>query len=488
MAIIQSIKDFFKQNGVSVLLVTVLLFLFTLSFVGEKIPYNNGAGFDGQFYYQVAESFSTDFFTTGYDNFRIFRIFPFFLINLFFSLFSIEPTHANLMHSMFILHYVNLAIQLIFFFKLARLNVWKKATTAIIFACFFFNHFILKNCGYEIFQTDAFASTIFLVSYYYLLREKFVRSIAISFLGILTWPTITYTLWLLYFFKNPFPPNAPRLKFRTGKTLALAFPLMSAGAVALLCLLHKQPLLESMLFTEPSIPLLLTSTIAWGLFLFYILRNCDYRFYSPRQYLRELPLKKFALIAIPYIAITGFLRAYANDEFYFSGIAFILQIFLRPLKYPLITLVGHICYFGILPLLVMIHFRNFSKDIFNRSAGYAIAFLAFIFFATDSEARHVYPLLPMVLVPLASVLDKMELQAKAVFALLALQITLSHFFVQINADGLLEAFEKNEFTTIAQRYFMSYGPWMTFSTYIIWAIISGLAAIFVYFVTKKRKN
>lgn len=456
--------------------------------MGEKIPLNNGAGFDGQFYYNVAENFSTDFFGSGYDRFRIFRIFPFFIINLFFTLFSIETSHANLMCSMFILHYINIAIQLIFFFKLAQLNAWKKATTAIIFACFFFNYFTLKNCGYEIFQTDAFAITIFLVSYYYLLREKFLRSLSISFLGILTWPTITYTIWLLYFFKNPFPQNAPRLKFHTGKTLAVTFPLLSAGAVATLYILHKQPLLESMLFTQASPPLLLASTIAWGAFLYILFWHCDYRFYSPLQYLREFPWKKLAFVAIPFIATNIFLRANANDEFYFSEVAFILQIFLRPLKYPLITPVGHICYFGILPLLVFFLFRDFSKDIFNRNAGYALAFLAFIFFATDSEARHVIPLLPMILVPLASVLDKMKWNAKSAAALIALQIALSHFYLPINAEGLAAALENNDFATVAQRYLMSFGPWMTFRSYIIWAIVSIFAAILVREIIKKSKN
>ena len=91
----------------------VLLFLFALSFVGESIPLNDGAGYDGAFYYNVAQNFSTDFFSAGYDRFRIFRIFPFFLINLFFSLLNIETSHANLMASMFVLHFLNLVVSLV---------------------------------------------------------------------------------------------------------------------------------------------------------------------------------------------------------------------------------------------------------------------------------------------------------------------------------------------------------------------------------------
>ena len=486
------IKEFFKRHGIFGFLVLTLFILFTLSFISERTPLNDGAGYDGAFYYSVAQNFSTDFWTTGYDSFRIFRIFPFFLINLVFSLLGIEATHANLMHSMYVLHFANLAIQIVFFAKLMQQSTWKKATKAIIFACFFFNYFVLKNCGYEPFQTDAFAITIFLVSYYYLLREKFGRAISISFLGLLTWPTITYTIWLLYIFKDAFPQDVPRFRIHTGKAIAIAFPLMSIGAVATLYLLHKQPLLESMLFMQASLPLLITGAIAWGTFLYFALRNCDYRFHTPlayfREFVRQTLWKRVIIVALPFAAIILFLKAHTNDEFYFNEVAFILQTLLRPLKFPLVTPAAHICYFGILPLLALIYFRDLARDIFNRSAGYALAFLAFLFFATDSEARHVIPLLPMILVPLGSVLDKANLGAKAVAALITLQIILSHFYIPINVEGTAEALATNDYYGVAQRYFMNFGPWMSPQFYLMWLSIAVISGILVYLLVRNRKN
>ena len=473
------------------LLVLVLLFFFTLSFAGEKTPLNNGAGYDGAFYYQVAQNFSADFWTSGYDRFRIFRIFPFFLINLFFSLFNIEPSHANLMHSMYVLHFSNLAIQLFFFFKLIKLCAWKQTTSALIFGCFFFNHFVLKNCGYEMFQTDAFANTIFLVSYYYLLRQKFLQAIAISFSGILTWPTVTYIIWLLYIFKDPFSKNARYLKFHTGNILAIALPLLSIGAVLTLYLLHKQPLLESMLFIPSSKPLLFVSAITWSTFLYIVFRNSDCHIYAPLTYAREFihqsPWKKMAMILIPFIAIYLYLHAHANDTFFFSEVAFILQAFLRPLKYPFITPVAHICYFGILPLLAIFLFRDFSKNIFNRSPGYALAFIVFMFFAIDSEARHIIPFLPLILVPLGDTIEKANLSAKTVATLLSLQIVLSHFYIPLNVDGFARSLVINDYYGISQRYFMNFGPWMSFSSLAIWTGISIVTGFLVYQIVQKRK-
>ena len=487
MSISQSIKNILNQQGVFVLLVLVLVFLFSFSFFGEKIPLNDGAGYDGTFYYSVAQNFSTDFFENAYDRFRIFRIFPFFLINLFFSIFSIEPSHANLMHSMYVLHYLNLAIQLTFFFKLARLNNWKKTTTSIIFACFFFNYFTLKNFGYEIFQTDAFATTIFLVSFYYLQQKNIFLALSISFLGLITWPTVSYTIWLLYIFNKPFPQDGLRLNFITGKLISIAFPLLSIGAVVTLYVLHKQAILESMLCMQAYLPFLITNACAWSVFLYILFRHCNYNIYCPHKKKLSIPWKKITSIAIPFLAINIFFRMYANNEFFFNEAAFALQILLRPLKYPLITLIGHISYFGILPMLVLILFRHLLKDVFHRTVGYTIAFVAFLFFATDSEARHILPQIPLALVPLASLLDKMNLNVKSVSALIILQLVLSHFYLPINADGLAEAIESNNFYTVAQRYFMSFGPWMSFHTYIVWAAISVFTAILVCQIIKKRK-
>ena len=487
MSISQTIKNILNRQGVFVLLVLVLVFLFSFSFFGEKIPLNDGAGYDGTFYYSVAQNFLTDFFENAYDRFRIFRIFPFFLINLFFSIFSIEPSHANLMHSMYVLHYLNLAIQLTFFFKLARLNNWKKTTTSIIFACFFFNYFTLKNFGYEIFQTDAFATTIFIVSFYYLQQKNIFLALSISFLGLITWPTVSYTIWLLYIFNKPFPQDGLRLNFITGKLISIAFPLLSIGAVVTLYVLHKQAILESMLCMQAYLPFLITNACAWSVFLYILFRHCNYNIYCPHKKNLSIPWKKITSIAIPFLAINIFFRMYANNEFFFNEAAFALQILLRPLKYPLITLIGHISYFGILPMLVLILFRHLLKDVFHRTVGYTIAFVAFLFFATDSEARHILPQIPLALVPLASLLDKMNLNVKSVSALIVLQLVLSHFYLPINADGLAEAIESNNFYTVAQRYFMSFGPWMSFHTYIVWAAISVFTAILVCQIIKKRK-
>ena len=115
-------------------------------------------------------------------------------------------------------------------------------------------------------------------------------------------------------------------------------------------------------------------------------------------------------------------------------------------------------------------------------------FLAFLFFAIDSEARHVIPLLPLILVPLGCVIDKVNLSAKAATSLLALQLLLSHFYVPINVAGIEESFERNDYYGVAQLYYMNFGPWMSLEFYIVWAVIAIIAARLVSFIIVRRKN
>lgn len=481
-------KTFFKHHWTSIALVLFLISVFTLSVVGETFPLKEGAECDGQFYYKVAQDFSIDFFHSGYDRFRIFRIFPFFVINLTFYLFSIEPSHENLTHAVYAIHYLNLALQLFFFFKLAKFCLWKKATTIILFASLFFNHFYLKNCGFEPFQTDAFALTIFLASYNLYLRERNVLSILVSFLGLVTWPTVTYIMMILHIFREPFPQDAPRLKYRVGDLL-LIFPICSAMVVALLYILHKQSLLESMLFTEASIPLILTNIALWTAFLYWLRQGIKQHFYMPTEYLRRIPWKKFLFIFIGYGAVMAFLGAYANHEYYFNETAFILQILLRPLKYPLITPIAHICYFGILPLLVLFFFRDFVKEIFGRSPGYALAFFVIFFFATDSEARHIFPQIPLFLIPLGHVLNQKALSIRQATAFVLLQVALSRFYLPINVGDFTENLLSQNYTTAAaQRYFINLGPWFTWSTYAICTAIVLVSAFLCSRILKKSKR
>ena len=469
------------------LLSAVLLTLFAISVFGETIPVNEGAGYDGEFYRKVFRGFSTDFFTTGYDAFRIQRIFPFCLMNVVYTLTGIPLDNAHMINGMYALLFMNLALQLLLFFKLARFQGWKPVTTVILFALFFFNFPVLKNCGYEPFQTDPFAITIALASYYTLLRGKPAVAFAVSLLGLVTWPTVTYAMALLVLFPRRDDSKLPPLPGILGKPipklfqfLPLAYGLAALALVVAFYALHKQANLEALLLTGAS-----PKNIAIGLGIFvlvtWLLAAClkvESHPYSASSFLRALRPKPLIGVLVSILAVSAVLHLHTNDEFFFDGKIFFLQVLIRPLKYPLITFAGHAVCWGALFAVIVVFAKDFIRDFTERSPGHALVLLAILFFALDSESRHVATFVPLLLPALGATLDKLDLAPKAAVYTVLLQLLLSHFYIPINVDGLTASLESLRFSTPeAQRYGMNYGPWMTYSSYQSWlaaALTTGL--------------
>ena len=477
------------MKSVFPVLITLLFALFFLSLFGEKIPYNDGAGFDGTFYREVFRNFSNDFFSIGYDSFRIQRIFPFCAMNLVYGALNIPLDNIHMLWGMGILHVLNLILQVVFFFKLARLRNWKTSTTAILFSIFFFNYYVLKNCGYELFQTDAFAITIALVSYYLLLRDKIGWSFAVSLLGLFTWPTITTVNLLLILFTQNLQPIPE--ENRWGKILyritPAAYALAATGIIALLIVLHKQDALVQFLQVDVNAGLLIGSLVAAIGLLWILCKKASFPFfYTPAQFYSVFSLKTAILLVLPIIAIKVFIGFHTNEEVFFNGRVFLFQTLIRPLKYPAITIAGHVAYLGILLPLILLQFRRFSKDFVSISPGHALAFLGFLFLAIDSEARHIVTFLPIILIPLGSVLDSLDLAPRKAAILVILQLILSHFYIPINVEGLAQSLTDLNFTSdAAQRFFMSFGPWMTFKSYLLWILASFAVFTAIWAVLRK---
>lgn len=467
------------------LLIVILLLIFSYSLFGEKILYNDGAGWDGEFYRNVAKNFSFDFLNKGYDNFRIQRIFPFFILNIVYSIFSIAKTNATLMAGMLILNSINLIVQIIFFFKLAKLLHWEKKITVLLFACFFFNFYTLKSCGYEPFQTDAFAISLSLISYYYLLAEKILHSYIAAVFAFFTWPLVTIVAIFLILFRKPFPRTTPDNKFPFHILIPIAY-LIGLGLISLALILRK----STPIARDSSFPYLVMTAGATALFMFILLKAIvkkKYPYY--KNFFSFSYAKHFLLLLLPFIITKIALSFMTNGEFYYSSTLFSIQILIRPLKYPLIFLVNHITYWGIPFVLLLRYFPSCTEAIIKKSPGHSIILFLFLFFALDSESRHIATFIPLLLVPLADVLSSKRITQRNLWILVILQLSLSHFFYPINEQGTAAAFNAMQLDTFpAQRYFMNFGPWLNHKAYLFWGTISIFSFIMLSFLIKNEKN
>ena len=470
-------------------LLTLFAVIFLFSIFGEKVPYNDGAGWDGVFYRDVTQNFTTDFFRNSYDSFRIQRIFPFFIINILLSIFSIEPTHTATMNTMLVLLCLNMAVLVIYFFKLARLLQWPTQIAAVLFSCLFLNFFFLKSYGYEPFQTDSFAITFSLASYYYLLRNKPLISFASSLPAAFCWPTIPFIVLILIALRNQ-PSDS---EFRYHPPIHFAAPAYILAPFAftwLMQLIHSKVSLSELLMSEHSLSFYALNALITSVFLFFVLKVVQkIGIPSPCALWRHFDFKILILPIILFLMTKGIVAYFSSGENYYSSSLFLLQMLIRPLKYPLVFLVNHITAWGIFFALILCRWNDFSEIFLKKSFGHAIVFFVFCLFLLDSESRHITFLLPILLYPLGETLKKTNLTSKGATILVGAQIFLSHFYYRVNQPDLAEIFERNELShPLAQRYFMNFGPWLTTETYLFWAAISILTLLLVIFVIKKSKN
>lgn len=463
-------------------LTVLLLALFSISVFGETHTVADGAGYDGEFYRNVFNNFSTDFFAAGYDSFRIQRIFPFCLMHLVYKVAGIPLNNTSMINGMYILHFVNLALQLLLFFKLVLNRGWKSSTVAILFSLFFFNYYTIKNCGYEPFQTDAFALTIALGAYYALDCGKVGLSYGISLLGLITWPTVTLINTILILFRQA-PDEAPsKFSRQLFRFAPIAYGAGTAILFAAFIVFHKTRALEELIMAKPGFPQTAEALLAMMAFLLFFFLKATPIPYSPKSFLKGFNWKTLVLVAIPFIAIKLTLGACANGEFYYDGKLFLLQILLRPIRTILVTPAGHLAYWGLLPVLALLTARAFTQNFAKRSAGHGLALLALLFFSLDSEARHIITFIPLMLLPLGESLEEFHIKPNAAAIIIALQLAASHFYIPINVEGFAEAMEQRAFLEFpAQRFFMSFGPWMAPESVVVTLVLG----LFTYLAIKR---
>ena len=480
-------KTHFSNRSIFYFLIFITLALFSFSALLETHPHNDGAGFDGLFYRDVAQSFLSTIKTEGYDSFRIHRIFPFFVLNLIFSWCSIETYNTNLMYGIYFFHYINLFIQFLFFFKIAKFLKWTHSTKLILFSCLFFNYFNLKNSPYEPFQTDAFAISLSFISYYYILCKKTFLSLFFSILAFITLPLTAFLNIILLLFSQPKNKNLKAYSVPLFKLL----PSLYLGAVFLILLLIKlfknENTLNILLLSNASKFFFISNAFLTTIFLYCIMKKAQInKIPHYKSFFFQFSIKNLFLFLSPFILTKFILSFYTNSNYYYDPSLFLSLIILRPLKYPLIFLVNHITYWGILAILVILFFNSFYKNFIRISTGHYLVFFVFLFFSLDSESRHILSFLPFIFSALGYTLNELKISKKALSFLVVFQVILSHFYIPINKEGTLKAMQEGDFFTFpAQWYFMNFGPWLHTKSYLFWATISFFSIVFVYFLIKK---
>jgi hypothetical protein len=174
--------------------------------------------------------------------------------------------------------------------------------------------------------------------------------------------------------------------------------------------------------------------------------------------------------------------------------SYIGWISLATISKPLYPLISHVVYYGPIVLLAVFFWKKISLNVQKIGIGLICFFAFYLLQSIDPESRHLMFFFPFFITfTLLSLKDyAVSNLFLTIYSLIALGFSKSWFM--INTDELVQKIGNLNYynwdviySPVSQRYFMSFGLYMSFFSYIIQGIFVVLGGI-VLFIIYSRNN
>jgi len=150
---------------------------------------------------------------------------------------------------------------------------------------------------------------------------------------------------------------------------------------------------------------------------------------------------------------------------------------------PLVFLVGNAVYYGPFVALVVLFWRPICRIANERGLG-LFAFLGFgLFMSVTSESRHLTHLLPFIVALLAVELDRRGIGWREAAIVCVAQVACSKVWYPIESEPMKGFYIEFPW----QRYFMSQGPFMSRSMYLLQGAVLTLVGVALCILFLRRR-
>lgn len=479
-------------------LIGILLVILVYSFTGEKLPYNNGLGWDGEDYFNILQNFSDLYLSHGINSYHIQRILPFAIVHYVHSFFEIEVTTQSAIAGCSILNFICILLTAFYFFKISINRQWNSKTETIAFAICFFNVPILKFFGYYSLLTDCPAYLLSYMAIYYYLKDNKYMETFVGIMAMVTWPILALVIWILAFFPrtevkdlDATDKHSTILSSLVRYVYVLWLPLLFAGVSAAMSYLHpERPFMEWFNHRHPINFAHAVACILVTALLFY---NASKAFrLGWKEVFMTLFQKKNLLIIVG--SFVGFVALYMTSKYYggersFSPLGQIVALQEYPASDILVVLETPFLFLGIFVLLIILLWKDYVKEVCKKyGIGGLLTMMFGLIFITEIETRKLISFYPVFLIPLMDVIGKKNLKDWVPVAFVIVALVLSFFWWEINVPGIEESYITridNYRAFPAQRYFMFMGPWQCREVYVTVSIIEILLGVVIVFLHKK---
>jgi hypothetical protein len=483
----QKIKQIVGQN----LFFPILILYYTAFyfFFGEKLPINDGLGWDGQIYAKIAQEGLN---SAIIDNYYVTRLLPSLIIHYLFKIFPIAFTNSNVVMAFGLLNALLLTTAAFFFKRILEFFKISLKNQLLAFTLVFLNFSVSKFSLYYPVLTDVCALFLSMGLLYFYFKGSTVLLLIFGFLGAFTWPLIFYLSVLLFIFPySPvsFAPAEKKISMTIRFLIAIYATTMSIYAFKGTANNEMEFILnpDSRLFFISGLVIVAS---------FYCLSSLllNENLFSFRELKSSTDFRRIIVVGILFFiikVISGALITNPVNSPYLSFGRSIFLLFSRGLVRPGIYLVSFTTYFGSILLLLIFFWNEFSQKLSLLGRGFAFCVLFYLFlFGLASESRVLIALMPFLAILLIVIINQYTLPGFFYAVVFAINLFISKMWLPINFDS------NNLFTTIDsngaigfsnQKYWMNFGPWMSENMYYLQLLFLFIFGLLVFFTIRKHK-
>ena len=494
-------------------LIVLSLGLYSL-FWGEKISAGNGLGFDGSQYASMTREIGSLIATGQLGSYYAQRILPSAIVHGMLRLSGAADNNENIIRC-FELYNLLLVV--------GACRIWKRVADKLSlsvagrwigFSGLFLNFQCSKQTFFYPVLTDVtalFAGMLLLMFY---LERKPIGLLVTTVIGAFAWPAVSVCgALLLAFLRSEFPKQviAPVTRLRLERTPTLAQLVKFGGGGVLvfsvvgnLLLVQDHSSAEhtcelpSILATgtDPSVvpctlermltglPSLAALTLAltlligsWAFFPAIIVG------------LRKTPIH-LVVLAISAVAAPSFVVNAISNPIVVnpSNVRYLIQFMLLPpsgkILLPLVTLAA---FWGPLVILLCLYWRECCVQARRLGPGVVGVLFISLPLGITGEPRLITVAWPFFVLTLVLSLEHSKAIVPSRFALMALTVAYGQFWLPINIVPWLTPDRDGRLEFPKQLYFMHYGPWMSWTSYLLQLPVILLSALWLYLAAGRSK-
>ena len=472
----------------------------------EVIYAGYGLGFDGVMYWKLVSEYK--FSETGQlSAYHLKRCVPSFTVrftitflNKIASLFHLSTISYSAKSIIVAFKILNISCLLGSNFLLLRLldkfidNIdWKKKFLAS--SLLFIGFGTLKMPFFQPVFTDTPALFLGTLMLYAFLEKRSYLLVLVTFLGYFTFPPLPFMGILLlvfpYKYESKLAIDVPNLISRHSKLFSLLFAILSTLFIAIsLYLIFREDTSKYITSgTNPTnMPFLYISVVLMLVYMFFLTKHL---FITELVYKALYILSKrwwllFILIAC-YAGFSEAVEQIANRDVVLNVQRELPLALFMSVQNPLIFLVAHITYTGILSIFIMLHYKTLLAKVNFLGLGYYAVITGFLLLSFQSETRKLTPALPFFIFILILVFEKYTFNARFYLTVFVLQIIISKIWYPINQEPM-QSYKDAYLSYPWQNYFMNSGPWMAYEVYYIKVVLSIIIFLVVFFIQRNSTN